>query len=149
MDRALGTGSYDSVFPRHLILHPSIPSNDLNSCVLGRTWTLGRYQAYGIAKVWAGKAQLPPLDQTEDGETKPPSMEWFGEGVYQLASRSSSFVRSYPSRRYIPTLYYMAQRRLIEVWRTLRRASSDRVRSLRFVQHSRATDALSSGTWRL
>ncbi|KAJ7144253.1 hypothetical protein C8R44DRAFT_865213 [Mycena epipterygia] len=50
---------------------------------LGRTWTLGRYQSYGIAKVWAGKAQLPPLDQTEDGETKPPSMEWFGEDIFR------------------------------------------------------------------
>ncbi|KAJ7460322.1 FAD/NAD-P-binding domain-containing protein [Mycena latifolia] len=67
----------DTLWTGHWVQDPTIAYS------VGRTWTLGRYQAYGIAKVWAGKAQLPPLDQTEDGETKPPSMEWFGEDIFR------------------------------------------------------------------
>ncbi|KAJ7462543.1 FAD/NAD-P-binding domain-containing protein [Mycena latifolia] len=67
----------DTLWTGHWVQDPTIAYS------VGRTWTLGRYQAYGIAKVWAGKAQLPPLDQTEDGETKPPSTEWFGEDIFR------------------------------------------------------------------
>ncbi|KAF7336155.1 Dimethylaniline monooxygenase [Mycena venus] len=67
----------DTLWSGHWAQDPTIAYS------IGRTWTLGRYQAYGIAKVWAGKAQLPPLDRTEDGETKPPSMEWFGEDIFR------------------------------------------------------------------
>ncbi|KAJ7085608.1 hypothetical protein C8R44DRAFT_648683 [Mycena epipterygia] len=66
----------DTLWTGHWVQDPTIAYS------IGRTWTLGRYQAYGLAKVWAGKAQVPPLDQTDE-ETKPPSMEWFGEDIFR------------------------------------------------------------------
>ncbi|KAJ7808152.1 FAD/NAD-P-binding domain-containing protein [Mycena olivaceomarginata] len=64
MDWALGAGSDDSVFRR----------KDMDSRTVPSVWN-----CEGVGR----EAQLPPLDQTEDGETKPPSMEWFGEDIFR------------------------------------------------------------------
>ncbi|KAF8204437.1 hypothetical protein K438DRAFT_1819857 [Mycena galopus ATCC 62051] len=42
-----------------------------------RAWTMGRYQYYGLAKVWEGTARLPPPEVIEDPDTDPEV--WLGE----------------------------------------------------------------------
>ncbi|KAJ7859898.1 FAD/NAD-P-binding domain-containing protein [Mycena leptocephala] len=51
---------------------------------IGRPWTMGRYQSYGLAKVWEGTARLPPLEQPTDDESEPSwrSM-WLGDTVFR------------------------------------------------------------------
>ncbi|KAJ6582299.1 hypothetical protein B0H19DRAFT_1252401 [Mycena capillaripes] len=46
-----------------------------------RAWTMGRYQYYGIAKVWEGTARLPPPEEIEDPDTRPEV--WLGEELFR------------------------------------------------------------------
>ncbi|KAJ7075793.1 FAD/NAD-P-binding domain-containing protein [Mycena belliarum] len=52
---------------------------------MGRPWTMGRYQSYGFAKVWQGKAQLPLPEETkiEDGRRNGTFWRdmWLGEAI--------------------------------------------------------------------
>ncbi|KAJ7808675.1 FAD/NAD-P-binding domain-containing protein [Mycena olivaceomarginata] len=53
-----------------------------------RPWTMGRYQSYGLAKVWAGTARLPPQEQIDESErdTDPGSywrQVWLGEALFR------------------------------------------------------------------
>ncbi|KAJ6583889.1 FAD/NAD-P-binding domain-containing protein [Mycena vulgaris] len=43
---------------------------------LGRPWTLGRYQSYGLAKVWAGTARLPTSEEMESDDGRPSGPYW-------------------------------------------------------------------------
>jgi hypothetical protein len=50
---------------------------------------MGRYQSYGLAKVWAGTARLPPQEQIDESEhnADPGSywrQMWLGEGAVIL-----------------------------------------------------------------
>ncbi|KAJ7028600.1 FAD/NAD-P-binding domain-containing protein [Mycena alexandri] len=47
----------------------------------GRPWTLGRYQSYGLAKVWEGSARLPTSEQMKLEEEY--WREWLGEAVFR------------------------------------------------------------------
>ncbi|KAJ7821481.1 FAD/NAD-P-binding domain-containing protein [Mycena olivaceomarginata] len=47
----------------------------------GRPWTLGRYQSYGLAKVWEGSARLPTSEQMKLEEEY--WREWLGEEVFR------------------------------------------------------------------
>ncbi|KAJ7707006.1 FAD/NAD-P-binding domain-containing protein [Mycena olivaceomarginata] len=47
----------------------------------GRPWTLGRYQSYGLAKVWEGSARLPMSEQMKLEEEY--WREWLGEEVFR------------------------------------------------------------------
>ncbi|KAJ7862931.1 FAD/NAD-P-binding domain-containing protein [Mycena olivaceomarginata] len=47
----------------------------------GRPWTLGRYQSYGLAKVWEGIARLPTSEQMKLEEEY--WREWLGEEVFR------------------------------------------------------------------
>ncbi|KAJ7433059.1 FAD/NAD-P-binding domain-containing protein [Mycena galericulata] len=51
----------------------------------GRPWTLGRYQSYGLAKVWAGSARLPTSAQMKlESELEEEYWrEWLGEAVFR------------------------------------------------------------------
>ncbi|KAJ7882157.1 FAD/NAD-P-binding domain-containing protein [Mycena leptocephala] len=51
---------------------------------IGRPWTMGRYQSYGLAKVWEGTACLPPPGLPTDDESEPSwrSM-WLGDTVFR------------------------------------------------------------------
>ncbi|KAJ7288593.1 FAD/NAD-P-binding domain-containing protein [Mycena rebaudengoi] len=46
-----------------------------------RAWTIGRYQYYGLAKVWEGTARLPPPEVIEDPDTRPEV--WLGEELFR------------------------------------------------------------------
>jgi hypothetical protein len=48
----------------------------------GRPWTLGRYQSYGLAKVWEGSARLPTSEQMKLEEEY--WREWLGEGTASI-----------------------------------------------------------------
>ncbi|KAJ7506752.1 FAD/NAD-P-binding domain-containing protein [Mycena galericulata] len=54
---------------------------------VGRPWTLGRYQSYGFAKVWAGTARLPTSDDMKL-EAEPNNGpywrdQWLSEAVFR------------------------------------------------------------------
>ncbi|KAF8187891.1 hypothetical protein K438DRAFT_1834325 [Mycena galopus ATCC 62051] len=49
---------------------------------IGRPWTIGRYQSYGLAKVWEGSAPLPPPEQPPK-ETNPGTGMWFPEELFR------------------------------------------------------------------
>ncbi|KAJ7490578.1 FAD/NAD-P-binding domain-containing protein [Mycena latifolia] len=52
----------------------------------GRPWTLGRYQSYGLAKVWQGTASLPTPEDTEfadEGRNGTYRREWLGEELFR------------------------------------------------------------------
>ncbi|KAJ7834519.1 FAD/NAD-P-binding domain-containing protein [Mycena leptocephala] len=46
-----------------------------------RAWTIGRYQYYGLAKVWEGTARLPPPEEIEEPDTRPEV--WLGEELFR------------------------------------------------------------------
>ncbi|KAF7333154.1 Dimethylaniline monooxygenase [Mycena venus] len=49
---------------------------------IGRPWTMGRYQSYGLAKVWEGSAPLPPPEQMPE-EPNPGTGMWFPEALFR------------------------------------------------------------------
>ncbi|KAJ7245444.1 FAD/NAD-P-binding domain-containing protein [Mycena rebaudengoi] len=49
----------------------------------GRPWTLGRYQSYGLAKVWEGSARLPTSEQMKLELEEEYWREWLGEAVFR------------------------------------------------------------------
>ncbi|KAJ7722992.1 FAD/NAD-P-binding domain-containing protein [Mycena metata] len=49
---------------------------------IGRPWTVGRYQSYGLAKVWEGSAPLPPPEQPPT-EPNPGTGMWFPEAMFR------------------------------------------------------------------
>ncbi|KAJ7250079.1 hypothetical protein B0H12DRAFT_1121475 [Mycena haematopus] len=52
---------------------------------MGRPWTLGRYQSYGLAKVWEGTARLPPpkQEEEEDPDSGDPRGMWLSEAQFR------------------------------------------------------------------
>ncbi|KAF8215144.1 hypothetical protein K438DRAFT_1800780 [Mycena galopus ATCC 62051] len=53
---------------------------------LGRPWTIGRYQSYGFAKFWEGKARLPtpvPIKEEDPDDSSYFFDMWFGETLFQ------------------------------------------------------------------
>ncbi|KAF7348163.1 Dimethylaniline monooxygenase [Mycena sanguinolenta] len=79
---------------------------------LGRPWTIGRYQSYGLAKVWEGTARLPPLEEEEveipEGDVPYWRDMWLGEGVYWV----------HIAAKYLPPLIFfrLAQIRRYITW---------------------------------
>ncbi|KAJ7738967.1 FAD/NAD-P-binding domain-containing protein [Mycena metata] len=58
-----------------------------------RAWTMGRYQYYGLAKLWEGTARLPPPEEIEEPDTRPEV--WLGEGTPHWLHRETQLFRRY------------------------------------------------------
>ncbi|KAJ7757181.1 FAD/NAD-P-binding domain-containing protein [Mycena olivaceomarginata] len=69
------SGPEDIHWTGHYIPDPTL------AYTFGRPWTLGRYQSYGLAKVWEGIARLPTSEQMKLEEEY--WREWLGEEVFR------------------------------------------------------------------
>ncbi|KAJ7490584.1 FAD/NAD-P-binding domain-containing protein [Mycena latifolia] len=77
---------------------------------IGRPWTMGRYQSYGLAKVWQGTAHLPTPEDTKFADERRNGTywrdAWLGEGTAPSIDTCLSFahLRIELFRRYVTWL---------------------------------------------